>query len=697
MSRESEIKADQAHFDYAAAERDKRIEAAGQAGDAAAHPGAAEHLARHGKLVAEAMGAADAVAFGRMDLQDDRLYVGRHLIRDDQGEVLVVSWKADAAAPFYSATHADPLGVTRKRTYECQGNTIIHFADVVFGQWPERADEFLERVLAQGRTGSMRDIVATIQAAQYDIIRAPLDQMLVIAGGPGTGKTVIALHRVSWLLSREEARLRPGDVLVVGPNTTFTRYIRNVLPDLGDSDVPIRDIAQLAPEVNGVGRGEAPEVAALKGDARMAGMLARSLEARIGEPEPVERLPWDGRFINLPGADIAEIIAECRALALPYDGRRAAFRERLGELVAQRAGQRAVGSPGVGNLLERLWPSQSAPAFLRDLLASRRRLEAAADRQLPATEIIRLYRQGAGRLGDETWSAGDLHLLDELHHLIRGDTPTYRHIVVDEAQDLSPMQLRSVARRSVNGSLTVVGDIAQSTGAWARDDWADVTGHLPDRLPVTVEQLRYGYRVPRPTYELAARLLPVAAPRTEPPRVVRDGPVPRLHQVALHDRAEHVVATALAHLEAGRFVGVICPHRCRREVEAALTNRSVRWSGGELTTDSVNVLSPVEVKGLEFDAVVVVEPEHIVAESDRGLRMLYVALTRTTGFLDIVAVGQTLPLTQPDSVAPAPAPPDDRERRNRSVAAHVVGQIRAATAPEDWEWILAEVARELDL
>jgi hypothetical protein len=205
--------------------------------------------------------------------------------------VLVVSWKADAAAPFYSATHADPLGVTRKRTYECQGNTIIDFADVVFGQQPERADEFLERVLAQGRTGSMRDIVATIQAAQYDIIRAPLDQVLVIAGGPGTGKTVIALHRVSWLLSREEARLRPGDVLVVGPNTTFTRYIRNVLPDLGDSDVPIRDIAQLAPEVTGVGRVEAPEVAALKGDARMAGMLARSLEARIGEPEPVERLP----------------------------------------------------------------------------------------------------------------------------------------------------------------------------------------------------------------------------------------------------------------------------------------------------------------------------------------------------------------------------------------------------------------------
>jgi hypothetical protein len=292
MSRASEIVAEQLHFDHAAAEREKRIAAAADAVGAAAHQGAVGHLGKHAEAVAKAMGAASlSVAFGRVDANEERLYVGRHLIRDSRGEILVISWQADAAAPFYSATHAAPMGVSRKRTFECTGNTIANFADVLFGLEPEKVDEFLHRVLSRGRTGTMRDIVATIQAAQYDVIRAPLDQILVIEGGPGTGKTAIALHRVSWMLAQVGARLRARDILLVGPNPTFTRYIRDVLPDLGDTDVQIRDIGQLAPDVPKRGRTEPAEVAALKGDARMAGLLARSLEARIGQPEPVERLP----------------------------------------------------------------------------------------------------------------------------------------------------------------------------------------------------------------------------------------------------------------------------------------------------------------------------------------------------------------------------------------------------------------------
>jgi DNA helicase IV len=514
MSRESELLSDQAHFDRAAQRRDERISDAASGISAGADREAMRRLRDHLEELRRLMGnAADAVAFGRADSDGVRLYIGRHLIRDGYGEPLVISWQAPAAAKFYRATPADPMGVTRKRTYDCDGNIIKDFADVLFGLGlePQRFDEFLQRVLSRGRTGSMRDIVATIQAAQYDVIQAPIDQVLVIEGGPGTGKTAIALHRVSWMLAQADTRLSPQDVLVVGPSATFTRYIRNVLPVLGDSEVPVRHIGQLAPEVTHVGRAEEDRTAALKGDARMAGVLVRALESRVGTPEPVERLPGDVGFTSVPGVDIAAIITDCRERPLSYNERRAMFRERLGGLVAQRGRVRAQ---ALANLVDRLWPPQSAAAFLHGLLGSRRRLEAAGVPELSAEEMMLLFRQGNARVAEEVWSAGDLHLLDELQHLIDGDTPTYRHIVVDEVQDLSPMQLRSVARRSATGALTVVGDIAQSTGWWARDDWADVTRHLPAKLPVTVDRLRYGYRVPRPAYEFAARLLPVAAPTT---------------------------------------------------------------------------------------------------------------------------------------------------------------------------------------
>ncbi len=590
------------------------------------------------------------------------------------------------------------MGVSRKRSFQCTDNKIIDLADVLFGIEPEKVDEFLHRVLSRARTGTMQDIVATIQAAQYDVIRAPFDQVTVIEGGPGTGKTAIALHRVSWMLAREGMRLRAGDLLIVGPSPTFTRYIRDVLPSLGDSDVPIRDIDQLTPDVPNKGRQERTHVAALKGDARMAVVLARSLEARVGAPQPVERLRWDGRFVSIPGADITVLIDECRTLSLPYHDRRTHFSTRLAELVAQRNG-RPVGASALANLLDRLWPPQSPAAFLRELLGSRRRLAAAADGTLTSEEVSLLYRQGAARVNDEVWSTSDLYLLDELHHLVTGDTATYRHIVVDEAQDLSPMQLRSVARRSATGSITVAGDIAQSTGLWARDEWGDLTQHLPAKLPVVIENLRYGYRVPRPAYELAAQLLPAAAPTIRPPELVRDGPAPTVHQVGLHERGDRVVAAAMVHTRAGRFVGIVCPGRCRREVETALEKASVAWSPAEpLGFGTVNLLSPAEAKGLEFDAVVVVEPELIVAETSRGLRMLYVALTRTTGYLDVVAAGNPLPLASAASHgADGPREPSvDRDQRNHDLAAHVIGQIRAAAAPKDWPDVLAEIARQLE-
>ncbi|MDT5025147.1 MAG: hypothetical protein QOE61_1573, partial [Micromonosporaceae bacterium] len=514
--------AEQDYFDAAAAHRTRSLKALSNAQSAAAHPGVAAHLKRHAQAAADAINRADqGVAFGRIDTEDTgTLYIGRQWISDELREPVVINWHVPAAAPYFEASHAKPLSITRKRTYVCDGNTIRDFADVVFADIAATVDTFLLRELGRARTGAMRDIVATIQAAQYDVIRAPMEQVLIIEGGPGTGKTAVALHRVSWLLFHHSDSVQADRVLVVGPHPTFIRYLREVLPSLGDTDVVMRDITQLAPDVPR-GRSEPAPVARLKGDARMASMLARALESRIGTPESAERIPVGGGFVSVPGADIQALLAECRAAAGPYLQRRALFRERLADLVRTRAGAQPDRQGALANLVERLWPQQSAASFLGDLFGSRRRLLAARTDQagssgapggppvgaaggegahegtatdgLTEDEARLLYRRGADRLSQEVWSPADLPLLDELEHLINGATNNgvttkgvtingvtgngvtgngvtgngvtgngerYAHIVIDEAQDLSPMQLRSVARRSGTGSITVVGDLA---------------------------------------------------------------------------------------------------------------------------------------------------------------------------------------------------------------------------------------------
>jgi DNA helicase IV len=699
----AELAQEQAYFDAAAKHRDRKLATLADVPTAAANAAAAAHLKRYAQAAADAIGGADsAVAFGRTDhAAGQRLYIGRHLVSDQHAEVLVVNWQAPAAAGYFQASYDDPHGLRRKRTFECDGNTIQDFTDLHFAAaGTAGVDEQLLRELARGRTGAMRDIVATIQAAQYDIIRAPLERVLVIEGGPGTGKTAVALHRVSWLLFHHRRTIRPEDVLVIGPHPAFIQYLGGVLPGLGDDGVVLRDLSQLAPQVRG-GRGEPVAVSRLKGDARMAGLLARALAARVGEPEPAERLLLSGRFVTLPGVEVAAAVAACQAADLPYAQRRPLLRDQLAALVRGRGGPDPAGQDALANLVERLWPQQSPAGFLRDLFGSRRRLLAAAAGELSDRELDLLFRRGADRVSAETWSAADLPLLDEAEYLVNGTGRRYAHVVVDEAQDLSPMQLRSVARRSETGSLTVVGDLAQSTGSWARDDWSQVTGQLPTRHPVAVSPLRYGYRVPRQVYQLAARLLPVAAPQTRQPEVVRDGPAdPRVHRVQLAERAGRVAAVAGGHAADGQLVGIVCPARCRREVEGALAGNGQLWSSaerGELGR-AVNLVSPREAKGLEFDAVVVVEPEQIVAEDPRGHRLLYVALTRTTRYLDIVCVGEPVPLAAPPSpeAADVPAGAGFTDRDGQRLAEHLAGQLRSAAPEEAWPQVLAQLGRLLD-
>jgi DNA helicase IV len=694
----TELAEEQAYFDRAEKYRERHRSVREQAPSAAANPWAAARLrnwVRGRRAGAQAERAE--IAFGRIDDRERQaLYIGKETITDDEHEVLVVNWQAPAAQPYYQATVDDPLGLVRRRTYTCQGNTIRDFTDVVFAQVTSELerldgpDALLLSELDRARDGAMRDIAATIQAAQYELIRAPLDQVLVIEGGPGTGKTAVALHRVSWLLFNHRDRLSAADVLVVGPSPAFTRYVRTVLPELGDTEVAHADIGQLAPPVPR-GRPEPVPVQRLKGDERMAGLLARALEARIGKPEPAERLLLHGGFITIAGSEVQSIMDECRSAPGPYTRRRELLRSRLLELARERgAPTNTERLRPVDDLVERLWPQFSAAAFLRGLLGARRRLAAAAAGAFTAEEVALLRRRGADRLSQQTWSDADLALLDEVDHLINGAGRRWRHIVVDEAQDLSPMQLRAIARRCATGSLTVVGDLAQSTGAWARDDWADVLRYLPATLPHTVATLRYGYRVPRRVYDTAARLLPLAAPEVAPLRVVREGPAdPRVHRVAVDERPGLAAAVAMEHAAAGRFVGVVCPPSCRQAVADALAAQ-------DATELSVSLVGPRESKGLEFDAVVVVEPEEIVAGEERGHRMLFIALTRTTRYLDIVCTGEPLPLSNPaPREVPRPRPALGDERLD-GLAAQLAATLSGAAPAQLWDEVLNRAAGILD-
>lgn len=330
-----------------------------------------------------------------------------------------------------------------------------------------------------------------------------------------------------------------------------------------------------------------------------------------------------------------------------YNVGRTAFRNHLAEQAQARARRGVTLTPqAIDQAVDRIWPSLTPQAFLRDFFGSRDRVLAAAGDDFTAAEVSLLLRPASTRVTDETWSDADVALMDEAEFLIQGVSRQYRHVVVDEAQDLSPMQLRSVSRRAPDGSLTVVGDMAQGTGAWARDSWDDIVEALRVGDASEVVELDLGYRVPRQVYEFAAQLLPYAAPGLTPPTVVREGPAaPELIENDSWYLSRDAVEKAQEHAGKGRFVGIVCPRELREELEDELMSRDIAFgdvSKGDLTA-SINVMTAEESKGLEFDAVVVVYPE-LIAQREHGHRLLYIAMTRTTKYLTVVHAGEPLGL-----------------------------------------------------
>jgi DNA helicase IV len=591
------------------------------------------------------------------------------------GEPAVVEWRAPVAVPFYRASWADPMGLSRRRQFVVDGREILSIGDDTFGtpgDGPQgrhpvggddglRGAEALLMELERGRTGEMLDIVATIQPEQDGVIRAPVEGVLAVQGGPGSGKTAVGLHRAAFLLYADDAMAR-ANILVVGPNRTFLRYIAQVLPSLGESAVVQTTLADLVPEVAavpaeaGTARLTAARGGALaertKGDGRMAEVLGRAVVLRRRHDGADLEVTTGLRRLVVRAEVVNQAVDVAGSRRLPYANGRDLLRDLLVRALYDRyvelAGIPADGSdlgralriaPGLKAALDRRWPTV-APATLVAELLSRPHTLAAAAHGILGTDEQRAVLRRRGR----AWLAGDGPLVDEAKDLIYGQSRTYGYAIVDEAQDLSPMELRMLARRCPAGSLTLLGDLAQAVGPWGLRDWERVAEWLP-ASKVRVVELGHGYRSTAQVLDFAARLLPEAAPEVAPTVAVRRGrrapAVVRVDETAL---IPSLVSEAGSLAGDYASIGLIVPAALLQDVTVAA--RAALPSVGEATRDGlanrVTVLTAQSAKGLEFDAVVVGEPSSIVAERDdhaTGLRLLYVALTRPTQHLAIVHSG----------------------------------------------------------
>ena len=514
--------------------------------------------------------------------------------------------------------------------------------------------DILESEIERPRTGPMRDIVATIQPEQDRIVRARLTDSLCIQGAPGTGKTAVGLHRAAYLLYAYRDQLARSGVLVVGPNDSFLSYIADVLPALGEIDATQATVSSL---VSGATRAtirglDLVPAALVKGDVRMAEVLRRAVWGHVGRPREPLVVPRGAYQWRVGGYLVTEILEELSSRGVRYEAGRTMLPQRLAHQVLVRmeaAGdspddrvQNAVArSRPVRAYADALWPKIDPTKIVLRLLTDADFLSSCADGILTVEEqqLIRMPRP-ARSAGSARWSLADVILIDEATDLI-SRTPSLGHVIVDEAQDLSPMQLRAVGRRASTGSVTVLGDLAQATTPWATTSWAVSMTHLghPD---AEIEELVAGFRVPGAVIDFAARLLPSIAPHLTPPHSVRR------HRGALDLRtstavgADLVAATGEA-LEREGTVGVIVADAGVPTVRAALESAGIRYdllgADAQIFDARVDLVPASLAKGLEFDHVVLLEPADIVAgEPDEvtGLRRLYVCLTRAVTSLVVI-------------------------------------------------------------
>lgn len=688
-----ELPSEQAYFDRAldARERARQRAQDHHSYDAVSNPKQGAAFNVHKNSYAGSFGPVEeAVAYGRFDTDEgDCFYIGRRAIFGETGEPLVVSWKAPVASAWYEATSDDPMGVALRRQFDTEKNRILDIFDQVFGSdevtaMPVRRDALL-RALEESREGRLRDIVETIERAQDQVMRSPLERLLVIQGGPGTGKTIIGLQRISMLLFRERDRLPADQVLFIGPSMPFIRYVEGVLPGLGDDDVVHTAVHRLPEFEVRAPTPEDSEAGRVKGDLRMQVLLRRALADRQRPPEEETSLRIGGRTVRLAGSEVADTLREVQAMGQPYAQGRLRFRDRLADQVLRKL--EAVGDsvdlahrikPDVGfqNLVDRTWPQLSGQQALRELLASERRLQSLGSDLFETGELSAIFRPQQQRLADEPWTTSDLALIDEFDALINGMERIRTHdlIVIDEAQDLTPMELRMIARRSRRGYYTILGDLAQGIGSWAHSSWDELFQYLavPD-VEQEIVELKHGYRVPAEVMEVAAPVARASQVEVLIPEPVRSAHAePTWVRSSEDDLNRSVVLQAQNHLRHGRSVGILVPDARVQQIGNALSYERVAWSDGRDSLSSGVVVLPVaEARGLEFDAVVLVEPAGIVDDAVLGLHLLYVGLTRATQALSVVySRDLPEPLKPWESQPKVPAPePVDGDKESRATTA----------------------------
>ena len=600
--------------------------------------------------------------FGRIDTRtdhgDETFHIGRRHVSDDLGDPVVVDWRARISTAYYRASPTERMGVELRRRFGVDRGRLTAYEDerLALGDLGDLGDHsaILAAEIERPRSGPMRDIVSTIQPEQDEIVRSDLTTSICVQGAPGTGKTAVGLHRAAWLLYSFRSQLDRSGVLVVGPNRAFLDHIGAVLPSLGEVRVRHATVDTLLE--HGRVRAEEPTaVAVLKGDARLAEVLRRAVWSHVGRAEEALVVPRGSRRWRVPAHDIRDDVAALLTRGVRYSAGRDLLPQRLAHRVLlqmERAGdspddrvQDAVArSAPVAAYARGLWPVLDPAAVIVRLFSDADALtEAAAGVLTDDEQRMLLWATPPRTKGAARWTRADMALLDEVADLLER-TPSLGHVVLDEAQDLSPMQLRAVGRRASTGSLTVLGDIAQGTTPWATESWDDAMGHL-GRSAHELVVLDRGFRVPGLVIEFAARLLPQMAPGLGVPRAVRDNPGRLVIVPTDGDGRQAAVLDAVrAALADPGSVGVIAADADVPALGATLAAAGV--AHGRLDADhgddedrQVELVPATIAKGLEFDRVVVVEPAAIVsAEPDlrTGLRRLYVVLTRAVSELTVV-------------------------------------------------------------
>ncbi|WP_235515464.1 HelD family protein [Curtobacterium sp. Leaf183] len=678
----------------------------------------------------------DRLVFGRLEVADPSdgesafRYIGRVGLRDVEHRPLLLDWRVPGASAFYQATAAHPMGMRARRHLSLDGRSVVGVEDEVFDATlydDERTHlqgegALLAAVTAE-RTGRMTDIVATIQGEQDRIIRSPLEGVLIVQGGPGTGKTAVALHRAAYLLYSYRERLRGSGVLVVGPSPAFLTYIEQVLPSLGETGVVMAALGSLYPGVR-TSTHDRRDVAAVKGSAEMADLLRRAVRSRQVVPTEPTTLDVEGERLVVPPQLVADAMHRAQDRGKPHNVARVTFNksalDAMVKLLADQLRERGTtvddadlkvlredirSSYDARVLLNTAWLPLPAEKLLEDLFARPNWLASLTPNWSPERRALLARDRGAG------FTVEDVPLLDEAAELLgtfdptggaakrqakasrnrdienarqaienmgvegivsaeqvagafaEGGDPrttaeraaedrewTYGHIVVDEAQELSPMQWRVLARRNPLRSFTIVGDMAQGSSPGAARTWDDVIGALARRrrgrapqvpLDHRVEELTVNYRTPRSIVQAAGEFAAAAGLTVTANQAVRDGdPVVRL-RVARAEVLDTIAATVRAereHIGSGT-TGVIVPDSQVDVVRQRLatTDADVRTLGSP-RPGSVTVLTGADAKGLEFDGVLLVDPDGVGADAARAAAAVYVAMTRPTRRLTVIDV-----------------------------------------------------------